>query len=353
MNVQVLKTYTQQGLYRAVDIFNHQHEYSNITRVLGFRFLLQWGHIEKSYRAVPDKLTIISQMKEMVQKNSMGHTMKDNSTLMELVDMLVDFSPEDGKELLAQLRECGGVANNNGPTDNGPECTVYGDSQSVHNKTISETVRRAAKYLCVNYTRSFANGKERKAHEDRVKQDLIQRFSKNEKEVTEVLERIYIDNANFGIECSVDQVLFAILNWAEKEQERTARLPPHKRIKMSMVLDRLGEELLEMHNYCSSGLLSRLINSLQGLTDVPELQIKISNKEQVKSVLYSHFDKAIQNCGDEDVIDGLSEGGEKFLMFIKTEMENNIERWYEDYGDEFLAYVTEVANDYTNVRMYG
>lgn len=56
MNVQVLKAYTQQGLYREVDIFNHPWEYPDLTRILGFRFLLQWGRIEASYKSVPNKV---------------------------------------------------------------------------------------------------------------------------------------------------------------------------------------------------------------------------------------------------------------------------------------------------------
>ena len=151
MNIQVLKRYSHQGLCRAIDIFNYPQEFPRQTRLLGFRFLLQYNHMDR--RLAPNLEKIVKQMKEMVDEYYKIQTQEAYSTLMELVDMLLDYSQQDGEKLLAYLREQRVTANNSGVGghDNGPECTVYGDSQSVHNKTLSESTRNAAKYLCDNY----------------------------------------------------------------------------------------------------------------------------------------------------------------------------------------------------------
>jgi hypothetical protein len=373
-----MKTYSQQGLYRAVDIFNHPKEYPSDTRILGFRFLTQWAHKERNYRMVPQRPKIISQMIEMVHEHSKHHTLLDNSVLMDIVDILNDYSPEHGHDLLAQLRECEAVANNNGPKENGPECTVYGDSQSVHNKTISESVRQAAKYLTSNYDAPNRDSRQKKCackksipkynepgqtvakccsscktstmienqsnteYQEIIREEWLNMYPKHKEILNPVFDRLFVDNAHFDIGYTVDQVFFRALGFIEslpKQDQQSAN-------------SRMCEELIEMQGYCSSGMLSHVVNAIQGFTDIKELQIRISDREQVKSVLYAHLNKAIQDCGDEEVVDGLTEGGDKFLNFVHTEIDKNIDMWYETYGEDFHKYLAEVANEYTSVRMY-
>lgn len=342
MNVQIMKTYSQQGLYRAVDIFNHPREYPSDTRILGFRFLTQWAHKERNYNMVPQRPKIISQMIEMVHEHSKHHTLLDNSVLMDIVDILNDYSPDHGRDLLAQLRECEAVANTNGPKDNGPECTVYGDSQSVHNKTISESVRQAAKYLTSNYKAPKRDSQSNTQYQEIIRNEWLNMYPKHKEILNPVFDRLFVDNAHFDIGYTVDQVFFRALGFIESLQKQDQQ----------SANSRMCEELIEMQGYCSSGMLSHVINAIQGFTDIKELQIRISDREQVKSVLYAHLNKAIQDCGDEEVVDGLTEGGSKFLDFVHSEIDKNIDMWYETYGEDFYKYLSEVANEYTSVRMY-
>ena len=351
MNIQILKNYSHQGLCRAIDIFNWSHVV-NRTRLLGFRFLLQYRHMDR-YIA-PSKAEIIKQMKEMIDKYYDEGTNQANSILMELVDMLIDYSPADGEKLLAYLREQRAVANDAGPGahDAGPECTVYGDSQSAHNKEISASTRRAAKYLAENFAPKFPAGMSnaKMEHYERVKGQLVQRYGEK---MEEVIERIYMDNAHFGIGYTVDEVLMALLNWIGKEAERYRKKQPREVFPVEAVLDRLGEELTEMDNYCSTGLLSHTMNSIQGFTDGDErLEIRISKREQVKTVVYNHLNRAIQECKDEKVMDGMDTGSEKFLAFVKREIADHTEKWRKEYGDDFVEGVESVVNEYTTVRTY-
>ena len=354
MNIQILKRYSHQGLCRAIDIFNYPHEFVTSTRLLGFRFLLQYRRMD-TYIA-PRKTEIIKQMKEMIDTYYNQGTPETNAVLMELVDMLMDYSRADGTILLAYLREQGLVANYVHPIahNDGLEFTVYGDSQSVHNNEISASTRRAAKYLADNFSPKFINGMERTRHYERVKKELVQRYGKT---ASAVIDRIYRDNAHFNIGYTVDQVLMAVLGWINSERKRYGNKQPSEVFPVEEVLNRLGEELAEMANYCSSGLLGRLVNSIQGFTDGDKrLEIRISNREQIKTVVYSHLNKALQECEDEDIMDGMMTGTKKFLTFVRKEIANNIEKWRKEYADDednnFTKQVTEVVNEYTNVRTY-
>ena len=346
-----MKIYSENGLYRSVDIFNYPHEYPVRTRLLGFRFFLQFGYRIPS--VAPGKEKIIKQMKELVDKYYTLGTLEANSFLMEIVDIMTEFFPEEGEKLLMYLREKRLVANENGPSvQDGPECTVYGDSQSVHNKEISKSVKAVASYLVKNYAKKFSDSPEGKLdkyqHYNEVKESLISRFGK---ELEPVIDRIYIDNANFGIGHTVDEVLMAVLNWIKSETGRykkEGRIFPDKE-----VIERIGEELREMDNYCSSGLLSRIVNSIQGFTDGNEnLNIKISEREQVKSVIYNHLNRTIQANGDENLLISMTDKSDLFINFVKTEVADNIVKWVKEYGKNFVLHVTDVVNEYTSVMIY-
>lgn len=355
MDVQVLKTYSHQGLCRAIDIFRHPEEFPRRTRLLGFRFLLQYRHMDTVL--APSKEKIIQEMRKMIDQYYNIGTQDAYSVLMELVDMLIDYSPKDGEPLLAYLREQRATANDDGPGvhDIGPECTVYGDSQSAHNKEINASTRKAAKYLATRWAPSFgtdpAGIQAKMQHYERVRENLIQLYSKTIPHIEQVIERIYTDNAHFDIGYTVDQVLMALLRWID--DKRTEYKKVGKDFPAREIFNRLGEEFAEMHNYCSSGLLCRIINSIQGFTDNDDnLVIRISDREQVKTVVYSYLNKAIQECGDDEVMDGLTEGGEKFIQFVKNTVADKVDDWSTDYGDDFLEHLMSVVNEYTSVMTY-
>lgn len=353
MDIQVLKTYTQQGLCRAVDILNFPHEFPVRTRLLGFRFLLQYHHMDRVI--APTKKQIVQKMKIMVDEHYTRGTQEANSILMELVDMLIDFSPADGRDLLAYLRERQLTANNAGPVavNTAPECTVYADSQNVHNASVSESVRKVATYLTSKFGMKFGNspeGKKKKIeHYDRVRGLLCTMFGN---EVDPVIERLYIDNAHFNIGYTVDEVFMAVLNWIDHEIVRYTR---EKRVfPVKDVMLRIKEELIEMKNYCSTGLLSRVVNSIQGFTEDVQLEIRLSDKDQIKSVVFNHLNRAIQDHDDADIMDGMiSEEGlerQKFLDFVQTEMSRCIPGWKAEYGDDIVVHLDAIVGEYIGIN---
>lgn len=226
MDIQVLKNFSQNGLYRSIDIFRHPTEFPKRTRLLGFRFLLQYRHMDT--KLAPTKEGIIQEMRKMIDEHYTTGTHESYSILMELVDMLIDYSPPDGEKLLAYLREQRATANDKGPSvaDVGPECTVYGDTQSAHNKEISSSTRRAAKYLASKFAPNFGEGaiggKAKMLYYEKVKRALISRFGED---MEPVIERIYVDNAHFGIGYTVDEVLMALLEWLDFKMKEYGEKP--------------------------------------------------------------------------------------------------------------------------------
>ena len=171
MNIQLFKNYSHQGLCRAVDVFNLPDNYPHLTRILSYRFLFQ--HHEKDRRLAPKPEKIVESIKKMVKENKR----EKPSVLMELVDILLEFSKKDGDELLDYLRTTQLTAVKNAPPKtNGPKGTIYADSQSVHNSAITNTIKKVAAYLCLNFQPLFS----RESDKEELKNAIKTKLSTNE-----------------------------------------------------------------------------------------------------------------------------------------------------------------------------
>lgn len=333
MNVQIFKTYTHQGLCRAIDVYNYPEMYSHTTRILGYRYLFQFNH--KDRRLAPTNNNITSSIKKMVKDN-----INDNpSVLMELVDILLEFSKKDGDELLNYLRTSRLQAKPAPPKTNGPKGTIYADSQSVHNSAITNTIKQVAKHLCTYYCPDLNSvNKNILKNEIKVKLENNLIFINDKKILDEVLTRIYDDNAKFE-GYNTDIILFSLWNWISKQGN-------------DELYNRIAEEIYEMHKYCSTRILSGLINSIQGFTNDDNLIIKMSISEQSKTVIYSYLDKVLQNCEDEKVLDGLIEKDKYFLDFVIHTISEKREEWAKEYGDDFSSYINTHVNNYTQTKIF-
>jgi hypothetical protein len=332
MNIQIFKNYSQQGLYRAIDIFNYPNDYPMLSRILGYRFLFQ--HKDKERRLIPPHNKIVESIKKVVKENN---NQQNATVLMELVDILLEFSKKDGLELLEYLRKSKlqAVAKPP-PKTNGPIGTIYADSQSVHNSAITKTIKDVAKYLCDNYRPKIINQELKDSIKTKLESNLI--FVDNKKILDEVLDRIYNDNAIFE-GYNADIILFSLWNWISKQSN-------------DEIYNRVAEELFEMHKYCSTRILSGLINSIQGFTEDDNLIIKMSTEEQCKSVVYNYIDKKIKECKDERVVDGIYDKDKFFLDFVKQIINEKREEWNKEYGKEFTSYVNKNVNKYTQTILY-
>jgi len=334
MNIQIFKDYTYQGLCRAVDIFNFPSDYPTLTRILSYRFLFKYR--DKDRRMTPSHSKIIESIKQMaIQHNNQN----DATVMMELVDILLEYSKKEGQELLDYLRKSRLQAKPTPPKKNGPKGTIYADTQSVHNSAITKTIKQVAKYLCEKYGRNLSII-ERESIKKEIKSKLeMNSIFLNSKDILEeVLERIYVDNAKFE-GYNTDMILFSLWNWISIQ-------------KNDELYNRVAEELFEMHKYCSTRILSGLINSIQGFSDDPNMIIKMSVEEQCKSVVYSSLDKILKECEDERVLDGMIEKDKYFTDFIKEYIIKKREEWQKEYGDDFVKFVNKYVNMYSQIEIF-
>lgn len=335
MNVQIFKTFTTQGLYRSIDVFNYPFDYPSLTRILGYRFLFQWKHREP--KMIPPHDALVATIKQMVLDNMYKEDTDSKSVLMDLVDILLEFSRKDGDELLEYLQQAKITANNVGPTEDGTECTIYSDSQSVHNQSINNSIKHVVTYLCKNYQPNFPpDPKIKIAFQADIESKLKQLLSDKNDLVDDVLTRIYSDNAVFG-GYQADIVLYSLWNWIGNENQKEYA---------SALYDRVAEEINEMHRYCSTRLVSGLVNVMQGFTDDINLHIKMSNHEQCKAVVYTYINKMVQECSDERVLEGFSERNSAFIRFMVHIVNNKRSDWTDEYGPDFADQVSSVVNDY-------
>lgn len=347
MNVQLLKWYSLQGLARAVDIFNGYTRYTKIHKVLGYRFLLEHGW--KEPKMAPSRQQIIDKINQDVEDCwKRDETKESNSMLMDWVDLLMDYEPEEGKKLLEKLRARKMVANEYGPCQEGPTGTIYADSQSAHDSAIKASVIRAATKLVREnyfYASSEEGIKRKMALYQKIKNETVALVPGKEKEMDELMERIEADNATYGenkIMC--DQIFLSLYLWIEKQQEQGKNV--------SGVRQRLAEELLEMTHYCSSRILTGLINVMQGFADDPEYSMTISLRDQCKAVIYNYINKCLQECEDEEVLEGMLDYTPKYLKFVKDNINKKALEWKKEYGDDWFELIKPVVNEYVKAVIY-
>jgi len=330
MNIQIFKNYTHQGLCRAIDIFNFPSDYTNTTRILSYRFLLTYGH--KDRRLVPKQSHIIDSIKKMVMQNNNIN----NSVLMELVDILLEFSKKDGEDLLNYLRRTQLQVKPTPPKTNGPKGTIYADSQSVHNSAITQPIKKVAKYLCQKYGQNLDPRILKTEIANKLELNPV--FIHNKYILEEVLKRIYVDNAIFeGFRA--DTILFSLWNWISIQ-------------KNDELYTRIAEEIFEMHKHCSTRILSGLINTIQGFTDDPNLTVYMSNEEQYKSIIYAYLDKVLKECNNEKVLDGILDKDINFIDFIKEHIQLKREEWKAEYGNDFETFINKYTNLYTQINIF-
>jgi hypothetical protein len=233
-------------------------------------------------------------------------------TKMEIADLFILNNREQrGNEMLNVIRgfqQTGQLKHND---------TVYSDSQNVHNSTVNESVLNSCSYL-IKQEQVF------EIRMDNVRNELIKQFQTHTRSIETVLTRVEIDTSRFrsGIHAfSLYELFSSLWNYINKHKHKTE------------LLKRLVEEISSMALYCATGHLSRFINVIQGYTEDPSLQIKISDKSQIKSVVSTYLDKLLF-LADEQITDSIIENDKTpFYNFISTSINLKIEEWIKEYGE--------------------
>lgn len=348
MERQLTYKYTHNGLICAINIFNFPEDYSSRPRLrtLAFRYLFQYNHIIP--RLCPTNTQIVKQAKSMFQE--MLRSRRDRQHAYEIADILSTFAPEHGNILLNRIRAI--EEEENEPvirqireeqprlrrTTRKQDRTVYSDTQNVHNTKINQSVLHTAKTLQEMYKDLIGIDLL-----ENIRTILLQKFSADSKTITNSLKYIQESTATFGIGITLQDTFKAVWLWIH---DKNTIEQIHELEK------RLVEEIKEMHGFCTTGHLARLVNVIQGFTDDENLIIKISDTDQYKAVIKNYLTKKLQECKDPEVIDGMTEADEKYIKYIRGCIKDKLLEWTDEYGKDILKKLPSIINEFSNAKVY-
>ncbi len=259
--------------------------------------------------------------------------------------------------------------------------TVFGDSQNVHNITINNTVLQACQNL-IKYI-DMLNGffkvyklslVENNIEDQRyvtfeltkllpkllyrditsfdeiynlfeiyikdeidlesIENNLTSISSFNKDIIHEVITRVYIETTIFGT-FNLEQLFMALWQFILYHNNSNE------------LKGRLIEEIVEMHKYCTTGHISRFINTIQGYTDIDELQIKISSEDQLIAVVTTYLSNSL-SVASEEVMDSMLEDDKTlFLNYTINLVNKKLEEWSFEYGLEIYDYIINIYKNYT------
>ena len=255
-------------------------------------------------------------------------------TKMEIADVfLLNNRITRGHEMLDTLRELEfNLVLNSNDANNAVlyqrMLTIYGDSQNVHTTTVNESVLKACVYLMeVEPPNGF--------DAEKVKEILKEASPEHRDIIDTVMERIEIDTSRF----TWNDNRFGLYDVFSSLWSYIIRHPSCSELYM-----RLIEEMVSMTRYCTTGHVSRFINAIQGYTDDEGLQVRISDKQQIRAVVGHYLDTVMMNA-TEDVTNAMI-GDEQtaFYEFIVNRMNVLIPQLFEEYGEVQESIISAVKS---------
>jgi hypothetical protein len=203
---------------------------------------------------------------------------------------------------------------------------VFKNSQNVHVRSIEESVEKLVEKLSTYHSR---NGK---VFDFEATREKLLENVKEKKDIHESVEgallRIIIDRAVYGhSNMTLTTILAKMWTYIQDSEHREE------------LEKRLIEELVESNNKCSSGYVSRIVNTLSGFDE--QMSISISFEDQIVANLEGRLNACIRKLEDEDemndVLDEMTipvlhyhlRG--KFLKFFREHISFIREEMYEEF----------------------
>lgn len=205
---------------------------------------------------------------------------------------------------------------------------IFKNSQNVHNHSIEESVEKLIEFISTFIPKSgniytF----------EKTKEDLEKIIIKHEKIdiLKQAIIRITIDRAIYGkLNLTLSNIITKMWTYIQDS------------IYKEELEKRLLEELIDSHNKCSSGYVSRIVNTISGFGDI---SLQIGYENQIITVLETRLNsKIIEDEKNSDII--LEEmtlpvrfydKRKNFLNFFRK----NISKIREDMYQEFKDYITD------------
>jgi hypothetical protein len=209
---------------------------------------------------------------------------------------------------------------------------IFKNSQNVHNHAIESSVEKLIEYICTYSVKPYVFEKAKEEFEERIANQ-----DKYDKKILEqAIIRITIDRAIYGrLHLPLYQIFTKMWAYIQDSSFKEE------------LENRLMEELIDSHNKCSSGYVSRIVNTISGFGEV---SLQISFEDQIISVLERRLNEKIMNEPEdvsEKILDEMTlpvrfyEKRGTFLKFFRT----HISKIREDMYLEFRDYITDQDYD--------
>jgi hypothetical protein len=212
---------------------------------------------------------------------------------------------------------------------------IFKNSQNVHNHAIESSVETLIEYISTYIPTTIKPYTFEKAKEEL--EDKIKNQEKYDKTILQqAIIRITIDRAVYGrLHLGLSQIVTKMWNFIQDSPYREE------------LENRLLEELIDSNNKCSSGYVSRIVNTISGFG---EMSLQISFEDQIVSVLERRLNAKIMEESDETaekILDEMTlpvrfyDKRGSFLKFFRT----HISAIREDMYKEFKDYITDQDYD--------
>lgn len=219
--------------------------------------------------------------------------------------------------------------------NNNKEKTIYGNLQNVHTKEIDNSVNDILIKLSSFPILKLEN-KNYISFKD-IKNEILKLITKeyNKEKILQSLNRIEIDNALYSkFNDSLKNVLIKV--WSYINQNNKNKFEMTKR---------LLEELEDMSGTCSSGFVSRMINSISGFDE--EMNIKISWEDQIISNVSGRLNLKIKKIKDYDSIYYNEKLDEVIILWLNhnLEIKKNIMKNIKKKHNTKIVHSEDVINE--------
>ena len=211
---------------------------------------------------------------------------------------------------------------------------IFKNSQNVHNQAVEESVEKMIEFISTFIPRTVSPYTFEKAKDELT--ELIKLEPDDDKRtiLENAMIRITIDRAIYGrFNLSLANIIAKMWTYIQDSSYREE------------LQKRLLEELIDSNNKCSSGYVSRILNSLSGFGDI---SLQISFEDQIISVLETRLNAEIMIDENSDtILDEMMlpvrffEKRGTFLKFFRT----HISRIREEMYDEFKEFVNTYDYD--------
>ena len=159
---------------------------------------------------------------------------------------------------------------------------VFKNSQNVHNQAIESSVEKIIEFISAYTSMNQYTF-------DKVKEEIEEKIKNHEKYeiLKESIVRITIDRATYGrLNYTLSAIITKMWSYIQDSEYRDE------------LEKRLFEELIESNNKCSSGYVSRIVNTISGFG---EMSVQIGFEDQIVSVLENRLNKKIEEEDEKDI----------------------------------------------------